>query len=128
MASTDELLELGAIDPRPSKAEELDLAREKVRNGVAWLGEFYPEWREKVSLGRLQISSGENCICGQLGSSAMGSVWPPELKASSGLAWNRPLLERLGFIDSPGIGYEALQRAWEEELLRDPVPTDAVRR
>lgn len=47
-------------------------AAEAVARGAAMLDEQHPGWHRYINISRLDISSCQNCVCGQLGNSLMG--------------------------------------------------------
>lgn len=40
--------------------------RDRVLAGVAFLDETVPDWRERINLDTLDVSSGQNCVLGQV--------------------------------------------------------------
>jgi hypothetical protein len=80
---------------------------EAVRRGAELLDERHPGWAHKIDTDRLDISSGCNCIIGQLDP----SVW---CSASSPVTdW----AEALGFYDRTRRSYPDLDRAWLVEIM-----------
>ena len=47
-------------------ADHDEKGSEDVSRGVALLDEYYPGWRDEIDLGKLNMSSSDNCILGQL--------------------------------------------------------------
>lgn len=89
---------------------------ERVRNGVAFLDEHVPGWREKVDPAALDQESVCRCVLGQLFGTwgkgvlhllALSAVYPVNAKA---LGFDRDLGESFSYAD--------LTAAWKRELSR----------
>lgn len=109
---------------------------EQVANGVAWLDETQPDWRERVHAYLLTMDNACLCICGQVfaevcdqdGSGyqyAMmiavggddGSLWSMEHGFSPDWSRYQRGVYREAFVQ----GWGDLERAWLDELAR-PAP------
>lgn len=93
---------------------------ERVEIGARFLDDTVPNWRNLVSLDRLDMGSMYSCVLGQL------YGWPLGVKAleewweiTEPRAYDEPLWEVAGFEKSVST-YPELQRAWERVIRNEP--------
>ena len=83
-------------------------AAEAVANGAQRLDKIKPDWYREINLGILDVASGYDCICGQLGD----EIW--EQMGNTGPAG---FAESLGIVCSKGIGYGELTVEWRAAII-----------
>lgn len=95
-------------------------AKARVLAGAAVLDAHGPtDWRSKVSLDRLDMSSSDNCILGQV----FADYWNGRVALSKAIgvendvSWARDL----GFTAGTGTMFGELDNAWKEYLTTQPV-------
>ena len=91
-------------------------AKQRVANGVEFLNETCPNWKEKIDVSKLDLSSANNCIMGQIG-------WPDKQDMTPfSTAQYRIIAELCGFLATydcygePTLSYDELQKEWLEVL------------
>jgi len=86
-----------------------EAVRGRILAGAAWLDKNAPaDWRQKVNLDRLQMSSGTDCVIAQV----FGAYSKLMTRFNIGYAESG----RLGFTDSSVVSFVRLTEAWKEYL------------
>jgi hypothetical protein len=107
--------------------QEIPKIKQRVQNGVLWLDENYPGWREQINPGTLKITDCYFCIAGQL--SGSGTCYDIFRKHN----FSQEQQAHFGFfhpvnLDESGDSlepyYYELQLAWQNELRRTAPKTE----
>lgn len=105
--------------------------RERVLNGIKWLEEEYgPEWKDKIDLDLLQLTSSSYCVLGQLYSEMTGEedgyTWAvrtfdlQEKSSKLGFSADSMLVREMANEAPAGEfdGYwKQLDAAWQQEIV-----------
>jgi len=96
-----------------------DELQQRVQRGMTLLDKEYPGWREKINLAYLDLSSGCDCVLGQVyghyieGSHEIGLVMTDEEEPYT--PEEAAALDSHGF-NSPSCSCEELTEAWKQAL------------
>lgn len=83
---------------------------DRVRAGIAFLNVVKPGWKKEIDLKRLDLSSGNTCMIGELyGDYDEGIIT---------LGIENNTAEVLGFYESDASKYSKLTRAWKMALRK----------
>lgn len=86
--------------------------KQRVNNGVYFLDNYAPNWREKISIEKLDMSHPDYCIMGQIG-------WPKRDEYSNFAAIRFCSVSELcGFLNDGEATYDKLQKEWIKILTK----------